>query len=45
MKLAEALSRLQTLKRKRDLYKLLVDAANNGERECLFFRDVRTNLL
>lgn len=36
MKLAEALTRLQTLRRKRDLYKLLVDAANNGKRDRLF---------
>lgn len=42
MKPAEALTRLQTLKRKHDLYKLLVDAANNGKRECSFSRDVRT---
>lgn len=42
MKLAEALTRLQTLKRRRDLYKLLVDAANNGKQDRLFSRDVRT---
>jgi len=42
MKLAEALTRLQTLKRKHDLYKLLVNAANNGKQNRLFSRDVRT---
>lgn len=42
MKLAEALTRLQTLKRKRDLYKSLVDAASDGKRDRLFSRDVRT---